>query len=114
MTHEFDDVDFARLEKDVRGNANNIDRLTTIVEKHAEDDKIAHQGIRDQIQELTNIQTAHAPFVNELIQEQHRKKINREKVLTQVKGWGIITLLGAMGTYVAAHFNHIMDFFSSK
>ena len=45
----------------------------------------------------------HHEFVRMLIKKEERKKERWEKVKTQVLGWGIVALIGAVGTWVATH-----------
>jgi hypothetical protein len=51
-----------------------------------------------------DIHTEHHDFIQILIEREERKKERWEKVKTQVLGWGIIGMIGAMGSAVYHHF----------
>jgi len=49
----------------------------------------------------------HHKFIDVLIEEWEKKKERNEKIKTQVMGWGVILLLGAIGKAVYHYFvNH--------
>lgn len=51
----------------------------------------------------------HHEFIKEYIEERRVKKENREKLKTHVLGWGIITLLGSIGTGVYHAFLYLRE-----
>jgi hypothetical protein len=42
----------------------------------------------------------HHEFVRELVEEMRARKRLRQKLIEQVGGWAVITVLGAVGTFV--------------
>ncbi len=58
------------------------------------------QAIRAEIAKLTvpeEIHKEHHAFISEWLDEQKRKRERHEKIRTQVAGWALVSVLGAIG-----------------
>lgn len=58
-------------------------------------------AVREELASLTvpeDMHREHHEFIREYIEERRIKRERAEKIKTQVMGWGVVTLLGSIGT----------------
>lgn len=69
-------------------------------------------AVRDELSCLTvpeEMHREHHDFIREYIEERRIKRERVEKIKTQVMGWGIVSLLGGIGTGVYHSFQYLRD-----
>lgn len=69
-------------------------------------------AVREELANLTVPEKEHRKhheFIDEWLAEIQRKKARREAVRTQVYGWGVITLLGGIGTVFYQIFQYFKE-----
>jgi hypothetical protein len=69
-------------------------------------------AIREELSSLTvpeDMHREHHEFIREWIEERRTKRERAEKIKTQVMGWGLVTLLGSIGTGVYHSFQYLKE-----
>lgn len=70
------------------------------------------QAIREELSSLTvpeEMHREHHEFIREYIEERKVKRERAEKIKTQVMGWGLVTVLGSIGTGVYHTFLYLRE-----
>lgn len=70
------------------------------------------QAIREELSSLTvpeDMHREHHEFIREYIEERKVKRERAEKIKTQVMGWGLVTVLGSIGTGVYHTFLYLRE-----
>lgn len=70
------------------------------------------KALRDELANLTvpeDTHREHHEFIRSYIEERRIKQERAEKIKTQVVGWGIVTLLGSIGTGVYHTFQYLKE-----
>ncbi len=69
-------------------------------------------AIREELASLTvpeEMHREHHEFIREYIEERKVKRERAEKIKTQVMGWGLVTVLGSIGTGVYHTFLYLRE-----
>ena len=69
-------------------------------------------AVREELAGLTvpeNMHREHHEFIKTWIEERRTRRERNEKIKAQVAGWGIVTLLGSIGTAAYQSFQYLRE-----